>query len=58
MTKYRIEKYHTQRVSWTTGVSPKNIIRYRIVRNSDDRVMEIAIENKKLAEDRASYIAD
>jgi len=55
-TLYRIEEYQTQRVSWTTGVSPKNQTRYRIVRNSDDRVMETTIETRELAEQRASYI--
>ena len=53
---YRIEKYKTAKVSWTTGVSPKTLIRYRIVRNSDDRIMEVGIETLKRAEQIASYI--
>ncbi|MHA1962823.1 MAG: hypothetical protein ACW99U_21750 [Candidatus Thorarchaeota archaeon] len=47
---YRIEKYHTEHVSWKTGVSPKRVCKWRIVRDSDGRVMEHHIETKKKAE--------
>jgi len=47
---YRIEQYHTYLTSTRTGVSPRRVCRWRIVREQDGRVIETSIRTRKLAE--------
>jgi hypothetical protein len=50
MTEYRIEKFKTEYVSWKTGVSPRPMVNWRIIRVADGHVMESAIRTRKDAE--------
>lgn len=47
---YHIEQYHRYVTSTKTGVSPRRVCYWRIIRNADGRCMESAIETRKAAE--------
>jgi len=51
---YRIEKFTADHVSWKTGVSPREVARWAIVRKADGKRVD-SYATKKLAERALAY---